>query len=200
MALSSIFLKFSVNAIEVGGKSAATSHKGLLRASPNTFSIKSECARTSAPLLANSSAASKHAPVDSFPAKPPQTIVNAVSPTPFSRSTYYRKWCIMYNIYWHRYFIIPDLRPPPQLTWTPLALSIRDKHSKNFFSPEELTHLVASTWRHVFPSELTAFTSAPWVSSKSKMAQFPFLEATWIGATRVKEYIRLASAPESNNI
>ena len=86
-ASSRIFLKFSVSASAVGGKSAAVSIRSVALDSPNAVFKEAECASTSAPLFASSLAASKQVPLAGSPPTPPHTMVNGVSPILFSRST-----------------------------------------------------------------------------------------------------------------
>ena len=84
-ASSSIFRKFSVKAIEVGGKSAAVSINSVALAPPKALFNREEWASTSAPRFASNCATSKDVPLlGSFP---PQAIVKGVSPILFSRST-----------------------------------------------------------------------------------------------------------------
>ena len=87
LASSRILLRFSVNAIDVGGRSAAVSTSSVARASPNAVVNNAEWARTSAPRLESNVAASKQVPFEGSPPTPPHTIVKGVSPTLFSRST-----------------------------------------------------------------------------------------------------------------
>ena len=85
LASSSILRKFSVKAIDVGGKSAAVSINSVALASPKALFNKDEWASTSAPRFASNCAASKEAPL--FGSFAQQAIVKGVCPILFSRST-----------------------------------------------------------------------------------------------------------------